>query len=110
MSDKAKAIKDFYDSLGVAKVNKKEILRMRHYTNYIHYLTKDKKGDIVHWDCYKTNAIHQADIIFLPDDNGYKYCLVVCDVASNTTDAEPLKQTTQVKFLKRSKPYTRENI
>lgn len=36
-------------------------------------------------------GVHQADILYLPNDNGYKYALVVTDVASRKTDAEPLK-------------------
>ena len=99
MSDKAKAIKEFYESLGVAKVNKKHLENETLHKLY-KLPKKDKKGEIVHWDCYKKNAIHQADILFLPDDNGYKYCLVVCDVASNTTDAEPLKTKNSSEVLK----------
>lgn len=37
------------------------------------------------------NAVQQADLLFLPDDNGYKYCLVVVDVGSRLTDAQPIK-------------------
>ena len=37
------------------------------------------------------DAIHQADLLFLPDDDGYKYTLVVIDLATSTLDAEPLK-------------------
>lgn len=35
--------------------------------------------------------VHQADLLFLPDDHGYKYALVVVDIGSRKTDAEPLK-------------------
>ena len=72
--------------------------------------------------CYKENAIHQADTLFLPEDDtvlderrekeefrkvnriridnkqrpfridkGYRYLLVVCDLATGKTDAEPFK-------------------
>lgn len=34
--------------------------------------------------------VHQADVLFLPDDNGYKYALVVVDLGSKLVDAEPL--------------------
>jgi hypothetical protein len=37
------------------------------------------------------DLVQQADLLFLPDDNGYKYALVVVDNGSRMTDAEPLK-------------------
>jgi hypothetical protein len=37
------------------------------------------------------NGTHQADLLFLPDDQGYKYALVVVDLHSGITDARPLK-------------------
>lgn len=36
-------------------------------------------------------AIHQADLLFLPHDRGYKYTLTVVDVGTKLVDAEPLK-------------------
>jgi len=33
----------------------------------------------------------QADLLFLPEDEGYKYLLVVVDIATRLCDAEPLK-------------------
>ena len=37
------------------------------------------------------NLIHQADLLYLPNDDGYKYALVVVDVGTRKTDAEPIK-------------------
>jgi len=37
------------------------------------------------------NMLHQADLLFLPNDKGYKYALVVVDVGSRLVDAVPLK-------------------
>ena len=38
------------------------------------------------------NAVHQADLLFLPtDEDGSKYALVVVDLANSKLDAEPLK-------------------
>ena len=48
------------------------------------------------FDVPKTNAVHQADILFLPHDKTsrshkvYKYALTVVDVASRYKEAEPL--------------------
>jgi hypothetical protein len=35
--------------------------------------------------------VHQADLIFLPNDNGFRYALVIVDNGSRKTDAEPIK-------------------
>lgn len=39
----------------------------------------------------KRDDVHQIDILFLPNDNGYKYLLVVVDTATRLLDMEPLK-------------------
>ena len=36
--------------------------------------------------------MHQADLLFLPTDNGFKYALVVVDVGTRLCDAEPLSE------------------
>lgn len=41
------------------------------------------------------DAVHQADVLFLPNDNGYRYLLVVVDVATRMTDAYPMKKKDQ---------------
>lgn len=35
--------------------------------------------------------IHQADLLFLPNDKCHKYALVVVDIGSKLVDAQPLK-------------------
>ena len=47
----------------------------------------------------KPGEIYQADLLFLPDDEGFKYLLVVVDTNNNTVDAEPLKQKTAVAII-----------
>ena len=37
---------------------------------------------------------HQADLLYLPEDGGYKFALCVVDVASRYKEAEPLKTRT----------------
>jgi hypothetical protein len=39
----------------------------------------------------KPYAIEQADLLHLPDDDGYKYLLVVVDIATRRCDAQPIK-------------------
>ena len=45
-----------------------------------------------HFYDFEANDTHQCDILYLPEDKGFKYCLVVCDIATNKTDAEPVKK------------------
>ena len=52
---------------------------------------KDNNENTPHTENPTQNAIHQADLLFLPEDEGYRYALVVVDLATRKTDAEPLK-------------------
>jgi len=60
--------------------------------NLINKLTKIPRPNkkLTH-TAYEKDAIHQADLLFLPEDRGYKYVLTVVDTASRLADAEPLK-------------------
>ena len=51
----------------------------------------EKKDEVPKFLVYTPNYAHQADILFLPSDNGYKYALVVVDDHSKKCDAVPLK-------------------
>lgn len=55
---------------------------------------KETKASEPNTNVYHKNAVHQADLIFLPHDKiknkTYKYALVVVDLATGLTDAEPL--------------------
>ena len=59
---------------------------------------KEKGKAVPHTTVYHKNAVHQADLIFLPHDKvgkkTYKYALVVVDLHSGMTDAEPLEDKT----------------
>ena len=46
------------------------------------------------------NAVHQADLIYLPMDKGFKYALVVVDLATGLTDAEPVRDKKARDILK----------
>ena len=53
---------------------------------------KPKGPNVARFKDVDENAVHQADILYLPEDkDGSKYALVVTDIASRATDAEPLK-------------------
>jgi len=61
----------------------------------LHNLTKlppKVSANVVpHTYASKAWATEQADLLHLPDDDGYKYLLVVVDIATRKCDAEPLK-------------------
>eukprot|EP01147_Barroeca_monosierra_P010311 gene10311-2455_t len=37
------------------------------------------------------NIVHQADLLHLPNDNGFRFALVVVDLATGMIEAKPLK-------------------
>jgi len=67
--------------------------------NLIKTPTKEPRDIMPHTNAPIENASHQADLLFLPNDDGYKYLLVVVDIATRKVDAEPLKtkEATEVK-------------
>jgi hypothetical protein len=44
--------------------------------------------------------VYQSDLLFMPDDNGYKYALVVVDVITGVMDALPLKDKTSAQVAR----------
>ena len=52
---------------------------------------KEKRDEVPKFIVTKPNYVHQADVLFMPDDNGYKYILVVIDDSSKLVDAVALK-------------------
>ena len=71
----------------------------------------DKGVNVPITQVYETNNTHQVDLLYLPEDNGYKQALVCVDLASSYIGAEPLKDSKSseealkalLKIYKRSK-------
>lgn len=61
--------------------------------------TKDSAKIKNHYQVYGAKYQYQADILFLPDDDGFRYALVVVDMANGLTDAYPLKSKTSTEVL-----------
>jgi len=61
---------------------------------------KDKGKNMPKFSANEKDAVHQADLLFMPHDNEYKYILVVVDVYSRLTGAEPLKDKQAKTILK----------
>lgn len=53
--------------------------------------TKDKGVNAPRYPQFADGYYHQADILFLPNDDDYRYALVVVDVGSRLVDARALK-------------------
>jgi hypothetical protein len=81
---------DYYKNFGLTPVKKKNLQNQLLYNLY-KVPKKDNKLEEPHIQNFEKNSIHQADLLFLPDDDGYKYALVVVDTTTGLTDAEPLK-------------------
>lgn len=79
---------EFYDELIGKKPTKKDQL----LHNLYEQPKRDKGKDMPHIEETEPNYCHQADLLFLPTDDGYKYALVVVDCATGKTDSEPLKE------------------
>jgi hypothetical protein len=80
----------FYSDFELSKVPKKYLDNQELY-NLFKKPPKEKKNDMPRYYNFEENNTHQADLLYLPEDKGFKYCLVVVDVATGKTDAEPLK-------------------
>ena len=52
---------------------------------------RDNKTNTPSTNVPTANYINQADLLYLPNDDGFKYALVVVDLATSTIDSEPLK-------------------
>lgn len=88
--------KEFYKSF-ITKIKTKEdkkYLDDQEITNLYKIPKKDKGDAMPHITSFEPNQIHQCDILYLPDDDGYKYALVVVDDCTGLIDAEPMKGRT----------------
>ena len=96
---------NYYNDLISNKRNKEKLL------DQLYAIPKKDKGlNMTHFQTYNEGIIQQADILFLPDDEGYKYALVVVDLYDRKTDAEPLKSKSAEAVLEGFKQIYSRNI
>jgi hypothetical protein len=79
------SIRDFYNDL---KIKKKGTELGQLYKKP----KSEVKGQMPISQVFKNNIYYQADLLYMPEDNKYKYILVCVDMYDGTMDAEPLKQ------------------
>ena len=80
---------NFFDELLTKSKHKKSNNNM--LDNLYKIPLKDKGVNRPTFQYYEANVYQQADLLFLPDDSGYKYCLVISDVGSRLSDAQQIK-------------------
>ncbi len=100
---------DFYKDFGLTKLPK-EYLNKQELYNIFKKPLKETKSDMPKFYNFQENDTHQADILYLPQDGDYLYCLVITDVATAKTDAEPLKGLTSKEVLDASKVIYKRKI
>jgi len=79
---------DFFDELLKSKSKKKS---NKLIDNLYEIPKRDKGVNMPHFQYYDPNVFQQADLLFLPEDIGCKYALVIADIGSRLCDAEPVK-------------------
>ena len=71
---------------------------------------KEGRDDIPKFQNFVKNNCHQADILFLPSDRGYKYLLVVVDISTRLLDAEQIKDKNASSVVKAFKKIYNRDI
>jgi hypothetical protein len=78
--------KEILKAFGLDDSKKKNLL-----TALYQPVKKDKGVNMPRFHYPEEGQIAQADVLFMPNDQGYKYMLVVVDNGTRLIDAEPLK-------------------
>jgi hypothetical protein len=72
--------------------------------NIINNLTmvpiRDTGNNVPHTTVFKENNTHQVDLLKLPNDNGYEYCVVVVDLHNKMIGAHAIKNRDSETVLK----------
>lgn len=58
---------------------------------------------------FEKDVYYQADVLYMPEDKGFKYILVCIDMYDGTIDAEPIKEVNYQHVLKAFKKIFRRN-
>lgn len=105
MADKEK----YYRTYGIEPVSKNFLIKQE-LENLYKRPKKNSKINEPHYPIIEPDYVQQADLLHLPNDNGYKYVLVVVDLGSRLTDVEPLKDKTSETVKKAFKSIYKRNI
>jgi len=89
MTDK----ENYYTDYGITPVDK-DFLKKQELANLYKKPKKESKINTPHTQVLIDGFSQQADLLYLPEDRGYEYALVVVDLGSRLLDAVPLKNKT----------------
>ena len=62
--------------------------------------SKDTGVNAPHYPKVDKNFMHQMDLLFMPNDDGYKYALVIVDVSTSMCDARAIKNKGSDEIIK----------
>ena len=100
----------FFKDLLTSKKDKKAIESVNILDKLYQKPVKDKQDDKAHFPHVTPNYWQQSDLLFLPNDKGYLYALVVTDVGSRKVDAEALKSKSTEDVLQAFKTIYKRKI
>ena len=88
-----KFVDAYYKTSGVTKIPKRALVLINEELYQLYKKPKKDKGKAIPtMTDFDPKAVMQADLIYLPDDDGYKYALGCVDISTGFTDAEPLRE------------------
>jgi hypothetical protein len=108
MSSRKDNIKEFYESFVTSNIKKKKDLEDEVLYKLFKVPSSEKNEPKT--VASPENMIHQADILYLPDDDGKMYALVVTDTGTRLTDAEPLTDKSASSVLEAFKKIYKRGI
>ena len=91
-------VKEFYTNVLTSAIKKKKDLENEILHN-LYKKSREKKIEMPSIQAILPNVVQQADLLYLPNDDGFKYCLAVVDIGSRLFDAVPLKDRTSKAVL-----------
>ena len=91
-------VKEFYTNFLTSAIKKKKDLENEILYN-LYKKSREKKIEMPSIQAILPNVVQQADLLYLPNDDGFKYCLTLVDVGSRLFDAVPLKDRTSKAVL-----------
>jgi len=91
---------NYYDDILKNVHNKKKVTNDK--VSNLHIIPKkETRYEMPRYEPVEAGLKHQCDLLYLPSDNNFKYCLVVVDVGSRVCDARPLRSKTSDVVLKK---------
>lgn len=71
---------------------------------------KPKRDETAKYQKYNDNIIHEADLLFMPNDKNMKYALIVTDLGSKMTDIQALRTKNSTSIINAFKKIYSRNI